>query len=170
MDKYICVLANIHQIEKRWEEKEKINPSDKSIAIWKRNAINGFKAGKRLYYYGFLEDKVICEAAALLWECEVQNGEGLAGGKTAYLSAFKTEEKYRNQGYFSVLYKVMEKDLKKRGYEKLTLGVEVEDEKNLMIYKKWGYNEFIKTACEYYPSESGEGTEEIVVNYYAKRI
>ena len=36
------------------------------------------------------------------------------------------------------------------------------------ILKK--YNEFIKTACEYYPSEGGEGTEEIVVNYYAKRI
>ena len=170
MNKYICTLADIHQIEKRWEEKEKKDPFDKSIATWKRNAINGFKAGKRLYYYGFLGDKVICEAAALLSACEVQNGEGLAGGETAYLSAFKTEEKYRGKGYFSVLYKFIEDDLKKRGYEKLTLGVENGDEKNLMIYKKWGYNEFIKTACEYYPSESGEGTEEIVVNYYAKRI
>ncbi len=170
MNKYICTLANIRQIEKRWEEKEKRDLSDKSIAIWKLNAINGFKAGKRLYYYGFLGDEVICEAAALLKECEVQNGAGLAGDKTAYLSAFKTEENYRGKGYFSVLYKFMEEDLKKRGYEKLTLGVEAEDEKNLMIYKKWGYNEFIKTACEYYPSENGEDTEEIVINYYAKRI
>ena len=64
----------------------------------------------------------------------------------------------------------MESDLKKRGYEKLTLGVEAGDEKNMMIYKKWGYTEFIKTACEYYPSEDGNGTEKIYVNYYAKRI
>ena len=135
MEKYYCTVATLSEFEARWGEKEAL---DKNAYFWKEKAINGFKKGKRIYYYGFLGEKVICEAAALLCEEEVQNGAGLAGGDTAYLSAFKTEEEYRGKGYFSALYKFLESDLKCRGYKKLTLGVEPCEEKNMMIYSKWG--------------------------------
>ncbi len=167
MENYYCAIADLAEIEARWREKEAL---DSSAAFWKEKAINGFKNGNRIYYYGFLRGKVICEAAALLSEDEVQNGEGLAGGEVVYLSAFKTEEQYRGRGYFSALYKFMENDLKMRGYKKLTLGVEPCEVKNMMIYFKWGFTEFIKTDYEEYPVSNGKKPEKIMVNYYAKRI
>ncbi len=42
-------------------------------------------------------------------------------------------------------------DLKSKGYEKVTLGVEPTETKNLKIYKHLGFNEYIKFAQEAYP-------------------
>ena len=57
----------------------------------------------------------------------------------------------------------MIKDLKNRGYTKVTLGVEPEEEKNKAIYTKYGFTEHIKNAQEIYP----DGTI-IEVEYYGK--
>ena len=59
----------------------------------------------------------------------------------------------------------MEKDLKQRGFKKLTLGVEPCEIKNMKIYFNWGYDKYIKTDYEVYPSG-----EKILVNYYSKDI
>lgn len=52
-------------------------------------------------------------------------------------------------------------DLKNRGYEKVTLGVEPNETENLKIYQYLGFNEFIKSSQETYP----DGTV-IDVDYY----
>ena len=59
----------------------------------------------------------------------------------------------------------MENDLKKRGFKILTLGVEPKEVRNMQIYFKWGYTNYIKTDYEYYPSG-----EKILVNYYEKEL
>ena len=56
-------------------------------------------------------------------------------------------------------------DLISRGYEKVTLGVEPEEEKNKTIYFKYGFTEHIKDAKEVYP----DGTT-IDVEYYGKKL
>ena len=56
-------------------------------------------------------------------------------------------------------------DLKKRGYKKVTLGVEPSETKNKQIYFKYGFNEHIKNSKEVYP----DGTE-IDVEYYGKKL
>ena len=56
-------------------------------------------------------------------------------------------------------------DLKGRGYEKVTLGVEPAETDNLKIYQHLGFNEFIKSAKETYP----DGTV-INVDYYGMCI
>ena len=50
MENYYCAIADLAEIEARWREKEAL---DSSAAFWKEKAINGFKNGKRIYYYGF---------------------------------------------------------------------------------------------------------------------
>ena len=55
--------------------------------------------------------------------------------------------------------------LEKRGYKRVTLGVEPEELKNKTIYKKYGFTNYIKTCKETYP----DGTE-IEVEYYSKTI
>ena len=79
--------------------------------------------------------------------------------------AFRTNKEYQNQGYFSKLYNFMIDDLKSKGYKKVTLGVEPEEEKNKIIYKKYGFTNLIKISTEVYP----DGTE-IEVEYYSKEL
>lgn len=95
----------------------------------------------------------------------VQNSDELVNEKTAYLCAFRTIEKYQGKGYFSKLFKFMIDDLKSKGYEKVTLGVEPSETKNLKMYKHLGFNEIIRSAQETYP----DGTV-IDVNYYGKSL
>lgn len=44
--------------------------------------------------------------------------------------AFRTKKDYDNKGYFSKFYKFMEFDLKSKGFERLTLGVELYEVRN----------------------------------------
>lgn len=91
----------------------------------------------------------------------VQNCEGLVDDKTVYLCAFRTVEKHQGKGYFSRLFQFMIDDLKRRGYKKVTLGVEPMEIDNLKIYQHLGFDTFIKSAQEIYP----DGTV-IDVDYY----
>ena len=59
----------------------------------------------------------------------------------------------------------MENDLKERGFKIFTLGVEPKEVRNMQIYFRWGYINYIKTDYEYYPSG-----EKILVNYYEKEL
>ncbi len=116
-------------------------------------------------YYGLLDGKIICECTAALSPSIVLNSENLVDEKTAYLTAFRTISEYQGQGYFSKLFKFMIEDLKNRGYERVTLGVEPKEKKNKEIYFKYGFNEHIRNSKEVYP----DGTE-IDVEYYRKYL
>lgn len=56
-------------------------------------------------------------------------------------------------------------ELKGRGYTKVTLGVESSDKKNLTVYQKYGFSEYIKSAQEKYPDDTV-----IDVDYYGKSL
>ena len=91
----------------------------------------------------------------------IQNSDELVDDKIVYLCNFSTDKRYRGKGYFSKLFRFMIDDLKNRGYEKFTLGVEPTETKNLQIYQHLGFNNFIKSGRETYP----DGTI-IDVDYY----
>ncbi len=133
--------------------------------IWKKDNIERFKKGLIIPYYGLLDGKIICECTAALSPSIVLNSENLVDEKTAYLTAFRTISEYQGQGYFSKLFKFMIEDLKNRGYERVTLGVEPKEKKNKEIYFKYGFNEHIRNSKEVYP----DGTE-IDVEYYRKYL
>ena len=59
----------------------------------------------------------------------------------------------------------MIEDLKSKGYEKVTLGVEPTEEKNKLIYTKYRFTEHIKDAQDSYPD--GTITD---VEYYGKYL
>lgn len=164
MKDYICKIATIDEMETKWnyEIKKHKNPN---WEIWKTESIERVKNGQSIAYYGILDGKIICEVTAMLDKCIVQNCDGLVDEKTAYLCAFRTIEKYQNRGYFSKLFDFMICDLKGRGYEKVTLGVEPIEADNLKIYKHLGFNEWIKSAQEIYP----DGTV-IDVDYYEMKL
>lgn len=164
MKEYICKIATIDEMEVKWNYEIKKHKNS-NWKIWKHESISRVKNGQSIVYYGVLNGEIICETTAMLDKSIVQNCEGLVDDKTVYLCAFRTVEKYQGKGYFSNLFDFMINDLKNRGYEKVTLGVEPAEIKNLEIYHHLGFNTFIKSAQEIYP----DGTV-IDVDYYGMEL
>lgn len=160
MKEYICKMAAIDEIEVKWNYEIKKNKNS-NWKIWKHESISRVKNGQSIVYYGVLNGEIICEATAMFDKSIVQNCEGLIDDKTVYLCAFRTVEKHQGKGYFSRLFQFMIDDLKRRGYKKVTLGVEPVEIDNLKIYQHLGFDTFIKSAQEIYP----DGTV-IDVDYY----
>ena len=165
MSRFICKIASIEEMHEKWDYEIQKNIDDSAWPIWKEEAIVHAKSGQSIVYYGILDGKIITEATAVLDSHIVQNGEGLADAKTAYLSAFRTVEEYQGQGFFSKLFAFMIQDLKARGYEKVTLGVEPCEIENMQIYFHYGFTEYIKMGTEAYPNG-----EQIEVLYYQKKL
>lgn len=166
MENYICKIANIDEMNIKWDYEIEHASEDRYNWIrWKNNAIKNVKEEKCIVYYGILNGKIICEATANINPDIVQNSNNLVNTSTAYLSAFRTIKEYQAKGYFSKLFKFMLDDLKKRGYEKVTLGVEPSEVKNMLIYFNYGFDTYIKTDTETYP----DGTI-VDVNYYSKNL
>lgn len=166
MDNYICKIATVDEMNTKWDYEIDHAADDKNNwFIWKKESIERFQKGFIIPYYGLLDDKIICECTAAINSLAVQNADNLVDKTTAYLTAFRTIPEYQGKGYFSKLFKYMIEDLKKRGYEKVTLGVEPQATKNKEIYFKYGFNEHIKDAREVYPNGA-----EIDVEYYGRKI
>ena len=166
MEKYVCKIASLKEMNTKWDyEIERATDDKNNWIIWKKENIERFKKGFIIPYYGILNGKIISECTAIINASVIQNADGLVDEKTAYLTAFRTIPEYQGKGYFSKLYKYMIEDLKNRGYEKVTLGVEPQETKNKEIYFKYGFKEHIKDSKEAYP----DGTE-IDVEYYRKYL
>lgn len=165
MKEYICKIASLDEMEAKWNYEISNHKNNENRIIWKNEAIERFKNGQSITYYGVLNGKIISEATAMFDKSIVQNGENLVDKNTAYLCAFRTVKKHQGKGYFSKLFRFMIDDLKDRSYTKVTLRVGPSDKKNLAIYQKYGFSEYIKSAQEKYP----DGTV-IAVDYYAKYI
>lgn len=170
-DNYICKIATIEEMNKKWDYEIMQDPDNNAWKVWKKEFIDAAKEGKRISYYGLLNGNIICETTAYLSKDTLKNSEGLIDEKTAYLGAFRTIDEYQGKGYFSILYKYMENDLKEKGYKKLTLAVEPCEVKNMMIYFKYGFTNYIKTDIEEYPKEDdNKEPQKVLVNYYYKEL
>lgn len=166
---YECKIPTLEQINKRWDYEISIhNDNDQSNwIIWKEKLIQDVLSNRSITYYGFLNNEIIVEATASISPESyfVKNSKDLIDDKTAYLSAFRTNKEYRNQGFFSKLFNFMIDNLIKRGYTQFTLGVEKDDYLNKSIYLKFGFTKYIKTQIMEYPNG-----EKIEVEYYMKQI
>lgn len=166
MDNYICKIASIKEMQEKWDyEISKSIQDKKNWLTWKKENINNYKKGYIIPYYGILNGIIICEATVHLTTKTVQNSPNLVSDNCVYLSAFRTNNKYQKKGYFSKLFHYMLNDLKSRGYEYATLGVEPSETQNKEIYKHYGFTDYIKSAQEVYPN----GTT-IEVEYYRKKL
>lgn len=172
---YVCKIATLDEIIKRMDYLIEIHPNNNLWIKAKENAIRGYKEKSKIMYIGLLNDEIICEATAYVNELafigDIKNTENLLSKERAYLSAFRTNKEYENNGYFSKLYKYMEKDLKEKGYKELSLGVEPNEIRNILIYFKYGFTNYIKTTIESLPGSTNNSKPiEEIVNFYYKKI
>ena len=164
MHNYICKIGSLDEVIAIHNENLLKSKDKDNWTYWKDQAIKNVQEGKVIYYYGILNNEIICEAASALDKSAIQNGDDLVNKIRAYLFAFRTKKEYQNKGYFSKLFKFMLNDLKTRGYLEFTLGVEEQELRNRAIYNHYGFNEFIKKDYEYEPNGN-----KYKVLYYLKR-
>ena len=163
---YTCKIATREEMERKWDDEISRHDADRALwSIWKREAIQNAENGSSIPYYGLMQGIIICEATAVISLNSEQADENLAGARTAYLCALRTVPEYQGKGFMSRLMDFMLDDLRKRGYERATLGVEPSEDKNRQIYRHWGFTEYMKSAQETYP----DGTV-IDVLYYGKEL
>lgn len=73
----------------------------------------------------------------------------LADGKNiCYFSNLWVHPKLRGHKIGSKLVRFVEKEAKKKGFEYLTLGVNIDNEKNKSIYSHLGFNEIVKNKSQ----------------------
>ncbi len=169
MDSVSCVIPTLEALAQNWDREiaQAVVAGDslENWETWKVRSIDNFLRGRTILYFGLLDGRVITQAVAYIDPLSVQNSAGLVDGQTAYLSAFRTVEDHRGQGYFSELFRFLTADLRKRGYTAVTLGVEPEENSNLAIYTHYGFQEKIKSAVEIFPDGSA-----VSVDYYRKKL
>ena len=102
---YKCIIANKNQIMEKWDEEIKRHNYSEEWKIYKEHSLSNMDT--RIVYMGILDGKIITEATAIVSSKDtcMENKDDLVDNGKAYLSAFRTNKEYENQGYFSKLYK-----------------------------------------------------------------
>ena len=173
MNNFECRIVNFEELNQRWDDLIAMHPGDNAWKKYKENAIKYFNENSAIFYLGFIDGKAICEVCAHIDKksSDVKNIEGLISDKMAYLSAGRCDKEFENKGYFAKLVRFAEADLKNRGFEKLSLGVEPGEVRNIQIYFHLGFTNYIKTGIEEYYAEREEDEPiKVYVNYYYNDI
>ena len=164
-NQYICKIASVDEMNRKWDYEIECHPYDSNWRIWKTEAIKNCKEGHSIAYYGILDGTIICETTAMMNPDVIQNSELFMDEHTVYLCAFRTVKQYRGKGYFSLLFDYMQNDLKQRGFTKAVLGVEPKETENKKLYEHWGFIDLIALGTERFPDRTV-----IEVEYYGKTI
>lgn len=154
--------ATIETLELIWDKNILDNPDDPRWIRWKQQFID-YNTGGMAKTFMVLDDGDPVGEGTLLFsqDCKAVAGRPLlANEKTANINALRIEKAYEGQGHISRLVRLMETYAKEHGYERLTIGVEAQEARNLAIYLHWGYQEFVMSEMD----------GDALVLYYAKNL
>lgn len=159
-------IATGDDVKNYYDKLIEASPEDIYLPSQKNKRLQSLKSKTRMFFYGYLDGEVITQGSATVSVRDefTQNKEQVVSEKCAYLFNFLTVEEERGKGYFSKLYRFIEKTLSDMGFEYLSLGVEPEDTENRERYRKMGFDELIYCGCEEF-----DGMK-IDVEYYRKKI
>ena len=146
-----------------WEKNVKANSDDARWIRWRNEAISDNARGKTKTFLVLFRDEPVGEGTLIFADdCSaIKERTVLADGSgTANINALRIEKKHEGKGHISKLVHLMEHYAKERGYNKLTIGVEAKEARNLAIYLHWGYTAFVHAETE----------DDSLVLYYAKNI
>ncbi len=156
-------MADRESLGKIWDKNIENNKGDARWTKWKDEYI-GYNESNKYTTFLVLDGAEPVGEGTLIWspECNAIAGRTqLADGyRVANINALRIEKPYEGQGHISRLISVMERFAKEKGVERLTIGVEAKETRNLAIYLHCGF-------CHFVMSEA-EGNE--LVLYYEKSL
>lgn len=100
---------------------------------------------------------------------DYDNSYGLIDSKTAYLIYIPHHEKNINEQNFKTLLNYAEHDLKNKGFENLTIGVDISYVIDLKIVLNHGFSEFVKYSFRPLKNHNDYTTNALVA-YYKKSL
>ena len=149
--KYECHPATMDDLECIWEKNIRQNPEDPRWIRWRDEYIGYNRNGQALTYVVVCDGEPVGEGTLLFApECEAIAGRTvLADGATvANINALRIEKAHERQGHISAMVRLMEAEAARRGYQRLTIGVEEKEKRNQAIYRHWGYQRLVLTEVE----------------------
>lgn len=158
-----CVEADEALLGRIWEKSIAANPGDERWTRWRDEYLANHAEGRSRTFLVLADGEPVGEGTLLMAPaCSAIGGRiCLADGAgTANVNALRIEKRFEGQGHVSRLVRRMEDFARERGIERLTIGVEARETRNLAIYLHWGYVDFVMSE-----EEDGE-----LVLYYAKRL
>lgn len=155
--------ATRKDLEALWNANIAANPSDPRWLAWKEEYIRNHLSGSSATFAVVMDGEPVGEGTLLFSPaCSAIGGrlELADGASVANVNALRIDKPYEGRGHIAALMRMMERYALERGYERLTIGVEARETRNLAIYLHWGYDELVMSDIE-----DGE-----LVLYYAKRL
>ncbi len=155
--------ASLDDLEVIWNKNIKDNPNDERWERWKKEYIEYNLTGKAITFVVVSDDGPVGEGTLILSsECKaVKNKDGLCDNSNiANINALRIQKEFEGQGHISKLIKEMEKYALLNGIDKLTIGVEAKETRNLAIYLHFGFTKFLFSN-----TEDGE-----IILYYKKEL
>lgn len=156
--------ATLEDLEAIWNYNIRMDPDEPRNLRWKESYISRNLSGRAATYVVIADGEPVGEVTLDYFaeaHGHVQTRKVLADGTTtAYITALRIRKEFAGKGYASGLMKYMEAEAKQRGIQRLTIGVEAAESRNLAMYLHWGYDCF-----RMYLEECGE-----LVLYYSKEL
>lgn len=151
-------IATREEFDTLWNRNIAENPDEPMWPIWRERFRNRIDLGQAITFAVVIDGDPVGEGTL---EMNTGKDPRLCNGKdTAYLAALRIYKEYEGQGHISKLVRAMETHAASLGYERMTIGVEAAETRNLAIYLHWGYDKFIMSEMD--------GDE--LVLYYGKDI
>ena len=130
--------------------------ADEMLSLWEYEDYDDASLNGKFFYKNIASKKAefwtIEEDGRLIGELypffDMEDSDFASGKDTAYLCAFRIEEKFRGQGLGTRLITAVMEDLKKRGFHGVTIGVDENEEQNLRLYMRLGFTQKIKDCYE----------------------
>ena len=132
--------------------------AEEMLTLWGYEDIDSASPTTRFFYRSIAErnavfwvldhhSELIGELYAFL---DLEDKDFADGNNTAYLCAFRVKPEYRGRGLGTSLMEKALEELKKAGFHKATIGVESNEQANILLYSRLGFSEKIKD-CHYDP-------------------
>ena len=143
--------ATPEDLEIIWDYQIEQNPGDPNWIRWKKQFIDDNNSGAAATFVAVVDGVPVGEGTLLFSpDCRAIRGRlELADGKAVTnINALRIRKAYEGKGYISALVKAMERYAHTHGYNRVTIGVEAVEARNLGIYLHWGYNQFLMSEGE----------------------
>ena len=126
------------------------------LSLWEYNSIeeasptarffcHNIDSGNADFWAVYDGDEIIGELYAFK---NMEDKDFANGTDTAYLCAFRIEKEYRGKGHGSSLMNTVLEDLKTLGFTRVTIGVGMDEEDNISMYRHMGFTTKIKDCFE----------------------
>lgn len=161
--KFDYKIASIDELRSVWEKNIADNPGDVRWQLW-RDIYIGYNEKQMATTFIVTADSVPVGEGTLIQSPEcgaAKDRPEIADGRVvANINALRIDKRYEGQHHISRLVRLMESHARALGYERMTIGVEAKESRNLAIYLHWGYTRLVRWDIE----------DDELVLYYEKRL